>query len=176
MLYSAAMAETPITAASAQDWLALAPEALLKACGQARFQGSGPGGQKRNRVYSGVRVTHPESGLTAESVDSRDSARNVGAAIGRLRLRIALAGSLHATVDPDPGGRVRAQCNPPHADFPRLALRALCVLAVQGAQVAAAAAELGCTASALTRFLKAEKAVWARVREMRIAEGLHPLK
>ena len=43
----------------------------MRACAQARFQGSGPGGQKRNRVYSGVRLTHEESRLTAESVDSR---------------------------------------------------------------------------------------------------------
>jgi hypothetical protein len=81
-----------LSAAEAWAWLSLPPENLLKDCGQARFQGSGPGGQKRNRVYSGVRLTHVPSGLTAECVDSRASGRNVGEALSRLRLVIALGG------------------------------------------------------------------------------------
>ena len=77
----------PTSPAEAWAWLSLPPETLIKDCGQARFQGSGPGGQKRNRVYSGVRLTHGPSGLTAECVDSRASGRNVGEALSRLRWR-----------------------------------------------------------------------------------------
>jgi hypothetical protein len=172
-------------AAAARDWLALPPETLLKACRQSRFQGSGPGGQKRNRVYSGVRLTHGPSGLTGECVDSRASARNVGEALARLRLNLALAAVVPAPrnpdvteppADPDPGLPFRAGCNPSHADYPRFALRALALLLGHGGQLAPAAAALGCTASALTRFLKGEKAVWAKAREIRTANGLHPLK
>lgn len=171
--------------AAARDWLELPPEALLKACRQSRFQGSGPGGQKRNRVYSGVRLTHGPSGLTGECVDSRASARNVGEALARLRLNMALAAVIpaprnadvtEAPADPDPGAPFRVACNPSHADYPRFALRALFMLQGHGGQLAAAAEALGCTASALTRFLKAEKAVWAKARDIRTANGLHPLK
>ena len=180
-----------VTVSSAYRWLSLDPETLLSACGQARFQGSGPGGQKRNRVYSGVRLTHPESGLSAESVDSRASLRNLHAALSRLRLHIALAADLDADSARDPAtgpdgdqagpGRAgqpafRADANPAHADFPGFALRALHQLARQRGQLAAAAAALGCTASALTRFYKSDKAVWTKARAIREANGLHPLK
>lgn len=162
---------------AAWAWLTLPPESLLKQCRQSRFQGSGPGGQKRNRVYSGVRLTHEDSGLTGECVDSRASGRNVGEALARLRMRLALAAA--ATTggrDPAPGSGFRAAANPSHPDYPRFALRALLQLSGNGGQVAPAAVALACTASALTRFLKGDKAVWARAREIRTAHGLHPLK
>jgi hypothetical protein len=165
----------------AYAWLAAPPEALLKTCVQARFQGSGPGGQKRNRVYSGVRLTHAASGLTAESVDSRASLRNLHAALARLRLNMALSAALPGC-DPaeadarSPQPPFRAEANPGHGDFPRFALRALHLLAWHRGRLAPAAAALDCPASALTRFFKADKGVWARARAIREANGLHPLK
>ena len=182
---------------AAWAWLSLPPEALLGDCRQTRFQGSGPGGQKRNRVYSGVRLSHAASGLAAECVDSRASARNVGEALSRLRLALALAaapapgGSREDTgdipgrrerpvdalpADPAPGAPFRSGANPSHPDYARCALRALTLLRSHAGQLAPAAAALGCTPSALARFLKAEKAVWARAREIRMGNGLHPLK
>lgn len=165
----------------AYRWLALSPEELLRQCRQARFQGSGPGGQKRNRVYSGVRVTHGATGLTAESVDSRASLRNLGAAVERLRMVLALSASLD-DCDPDQGAAgcpqapFRAGASPSHADYPRFLLRALHHLAWHRGQLAPAAASLGCTASALTRFFKADKAAWAKAKDIREANGLHALK
>ncbi len=166
---------------SAYAWLALPLDDLLRRCSQARFQGSGPGGQKRNRVYSGVRLSHPESGLTAESVDSRASLRNLHAALARLRLRFALSASLPGC-DPAQAAvgaaqpHFRAGANPDHADYPVFLLRALHFLAWHGGQITPAAAALDCTASALTRFFKADKAAWARARSIRATNGLHPLK
>jgi hypothetical protein len=166
---------------AAYRWLALSPVELLRQCRQARFQGSGPGGQKRNRVYSGVRVTHAESGLAAESVDSRASLRNLEAAVARLRMSLALSASyLDRHPDeclaevPQPTFRVGASAS--HEDYPRFLLRAMHRLAWHKGQVAAAAAALDCTASALTRFFKADKAAWARTRGIRAENGLHPLK
>lgn len=169
----------PVLAAYA--WLALPPYDLLKQCRQARFQGSGPGGQKRNRVYSGVRLTHPESGLTAESVDSRASLRNLHAALSRLRLNLALSAELPGCDPAAASAKVaqpvfRAGANAVHADYPVFVLRALHELAWHGGQIAPAAAALECSASALTRFFKADKAAWSRARGIREANGLHPLK
>ena len=184
---SAAAAEdasAPLAIDAVWAWLLLEPEALLKQCRQSRFQGSGPGGQKRNRIYSGVRLSHMGSGLTGECVDSRASARNVGEALARLRLGLALSaiapgGNRDATEPPAGlagGPAFRAGANPAHADYARFALRALSRFEAHGGQVAPAAAALGCTASALTRFLKAEKAVWAKAKAVREAYGLHALK
>lgn len=166
---------------AAYRWLALSPVDLLRQCRQARFQGSGPGGQKRNRVYSGVRVTHADSGLSAESVDSRASLRNLETAVARLRLGLALSAS-YPDRHPDeclaevPQPAFRVAASAAHEDYPRFLLRALHQLAWHKGQVAAAAAALDCTASALTRFFKADKAAWARARGIRAENGLHPLK
>ncbi|MDB5104189.1 MAG: prfA 2 [Fibrobacteres bacterium] len=174
-------ADHAIPSLAAYRWLALEPDDLLRQCRQARFQGSGPGGQKRNRVYSGVRVSHPESGLTAESVDSRASLRNLHSALGRLRMSLALSASfldrdpaLCAAEVPQPA--FRAGANPGHADYPRFLLMALHRLAWHHGQLAPAAEALDCTASALTRFFKSDKGAWAKARGIRSANGLHPLK
>lgn len=178
--------ENFIPAHLAYLWLALPPEELLRGCRQARFQGSGPGGQKRNRVYSGIRLTHPDSGVTAESVDGRSAQRNLQDALVRLRLNLALSASIDGC-DPsgiEPGGphaaaslpEFRPDANPAHPDFPGFALRALHHFAWNRGRAAPAAEALGCSASALTRFLKAEKAVWTKTREIREKNGLIPLK
>jgi hypothetical protein len=175
-----------IPAQSAYRWLALPPEELLRACRQARFQGSGPGGQKRNRVYSGIRLTHPDSGITAESVDGRSAQRNLLDALARLRLNLALSASLEGcdpsgidaapSQEASPRPEFRTGANPAHPDFPGFALRALHHLDWNRGRTAPAADALGCSASALTRFLKADKAVWTKAREIRERNGLFPLK
>ena len=176
---AAVTAKVPLV--SAYRWLALPPDNLLRDCLQARFQGSGPGGQKRNRVYSGVRVSHPGSGLSAESVDSRASLRNLHAALFRLRLGFALAAA-YGERDPArcaaevPQPPFRAAANSAHEDYPRFLLRALHQLAWHKGRLAPAAAALDCTASALTRFFKADKAAWAKAKDIREANGLHALK
>lgn len=172
-------------------WLALSPAALLARCAQSPYQGPGPGGQKRNRVYSGVRLSHGESGLAAESSESREARRNVDLALHRLRLALALAaapvdasGAVDTGADPAMAAEAfalasagfRAACNPSHADYPRFACAALLSLSARGGRLSDSAAALGCTASALTRFLRADKAVWARANALRKAHGLHPLK
>jgi hypothetical protein len=70
----------------------------------------------------------------------------------------------------------RAGANPAHADFPMFALAALHALDSRGGRLSEAAASLGATASALTRFLRSEKAVWARAQAIRKRHGMHPLK
>lgn len=179
------------SASALAAWLAQAPEALLRQCAQAPFQGPGPGGQKRNRVYSGVRLRHGPSGLSAEASERREARRNLEDALHRLRMSLALALPPGAA-SPEPGSdrikgdtlagilsgfpAFRPGANPAHADFPRFAFAALLALDLGAGRLAEAAASLGCTASALARFLGADKQVWARAQEIRARSGLHPLK
>jgi hypothetical protein len=181
---------SPIPAETLAAWLALEPGQLLRRCDQSPFQGPGPGGQKRNRVYSGVRLRHPESGLTAEASERREARRNLADALHRLRLAMALSlppAPVRAEAAPDvpspadppaalPGPAFRSDANPLHPDFPPLVLRALHVLDARGGRLSGSAAALGCSASALTRFLAADKAVWAAARAVRERHGLKPLK
>jgi len=70
--------------------LRLADEKLLKDCRVDTYQASGHGGQKRNRKYSAVRITHLATGLATISEESRSQAENKARALRRLRNLIAL--------------------------------------------------------------------------------------
>jgi hypothetical protein len=66
--------------------------------------------------------------------------------------------------------------NPEHDDFPALLAEALDVLAEAGHDPKRAAAELGCTATQLMRFLKEEPHALALINGERRRSGLHALQ
>ena len=77
-------------AAGARDGLlGLADPALLAQCEMDRLRGSGPGGQKRNKTESSVRLRHGKTGLSALAGESRSQHENKARALRRLRERIA---------------------------------------------------------------------------------------
>lgn len=75
----------PTRRQAALDALALDDDALLKACEVEYFIASGPGGQHRNTTASGVRLTHPPTGLSVTGTERRSQLQNKGAALERLR-------------------------------------------------------------------------------------------
>ena len=165
------------------DWLALAPDDLLAQCRRTSYQASGPGGQKRNRVYSAMRLDHPPSELRAESGAHREAARNLKDALHKLRLQLALHGA--RLFAPDSGesfeypagfAAFRMPINPGHADFPPNVLRALLAFRVHGCEPRGAAESLGVSTSALVRFLKLEKSVLALANDWRRAAGKDSLR
>lgn len=178
--------------------LLLPPESLLNECRRETYQGSGAGGQKRNRVRSGIRLIHEKLGLRAENCEHREAMRNVEAATRVLRLAIALrlgaiaaeaAGGAESGAEPAASVRGRAsaqiaairdrfrvEANPNHEDFAVTAALALMTLAGKQGRLADSAQELGVSGSALTRHFKAEKAVWSAVLRLREKAGLPELK
>src|SRR4030042_1895848 len=71
-------------------WLRLDDAALLKECHQERYRASGPGGQRRNKVETAIRLHHRPSGIVAQAEESRSPEENRTRAIRRLRERMAL--------------------------------------------------------------------------------------
>ncbi len=82
--------ELIISAQGAYPFLRLTDSAFLKQCVFDVYTASGPGGQKRNRTYSAVRVTHEPTGLAAIAEESRSQHENRVCACRRLKILLAL--------------------------------------------------------------------------------------
>ena len=165
-----------------RDYLALSDEALLAQCEVDRFRASGPGGQKRNKTDSAVRLRHRPTGLVGEANESRSQHTNRDRALRRLRLEIAF--TLRAPVDLDAGvvraagearGRGRLDVAPRNAAFPAAVAALFDVLEACGWRLAEAAPRLGLSTSALSRVLSEEAIVFRAANERRQALGLPTL-
>src|SRR5437660_7615871 len=66
-------------------WAGLSDAQLLAQCAVDTYRASGPGGQKRNKTSSAVRLRHPPSGLSVIAEESRSQHENRARALRRLR-------------------------------------------------------------------------------------------
>src|SRR5213594_3903553 len=57
---------------------------LARECVITPYKSSGPGGQKKNKTESSVRVRHPATGITRVATESRSQARNRMRALERV--------------------------------------------------------------------------------------------
>lgn len=161
---------------------ALPDESLLKECDERHVRRSGPGGQHRNKVESGVVLAHRPTGLRAEASERRRQGENKAVALSRLRRLLALeVRSVTVPEGPSPlwasrsrGGRIAV--NEEHADYPVLLAEALDHLATADWDIGAAAGRLGVTASQLVKVLKDEPRALAKLNAERAARGLSPLR
>ncbi len=63
-------------------------ESLERDCDLEFFIGSGPGGQHRNKVESGVRLTHRPTGVVVTATERRSQHANRDAAFERMAERL----------------------------------------------------------------------------------------
>ena len=75
---------------AAGAYLELDDRALLAQCDVDTFRASGPGGQKRNKTDSAVRLRHRPTGVMSRGVESRSQHENRARALKRLRQTLAL--------------------------------------------------------------------------------------
>jgi hypothetical protein len=162
---------------------AIDSEQLLAECDVRRTRRSGPGGQNRNKVETAVVLVHRPTGIGAEASERRSQGENLRVAVFRLRLNLAREVRRPVAADAAPSELWQTRCrdgrivvSAGHDDFPALLAEALDMLAAHGFDPRPAAAVLGCTASQLTRFLKAEPPALVRVNEERRKQGLHALR
>src|ERR1700754_4828578 len=66
-------------------WTTLSDAQLLDQCAVDTYRASGPGGQKRNKTSSAVRLRHLPSGLIVIAEESRSQHENKAKALKRLR-------------------------------------------------------------------------------------------
>ncbi len=160
----------------------LAPEKLLEQCSVVRGRGSGPGGQHRNKVETGIVLTHDPSGIRARAGERRSQAQNQRKALFRLRLALAVGVRAEAPVGA-PSVLWRSRCsgghvsvNPRHRDFPCLLAEALDTLAECGFEPRPAAVRLGCTPSQLVKLAKDHPPAFVEWTRQRSLRHRHPLR
>jgi len=86
---TAFMQQRRFLAMHCNDFLRLEESVLLRQCRIDVRRDSGPGGQKRNKVESAVRITHEPTGVVANAADERSQLRNREIALKRLKFKIA---------------------------------------------------------------------------------------
>ena len=162
---------------------ALESEILLRGCTERRVRRSGPGGQHRNKVETGVVLRHESTGVEAEASERRSQAENRQVAVFRLRVRLAVEIRTVRSVDAVPSELWRSRCrggrvsvNPSHLDFPALLAEALDVLAMCEYDQPIATSLLACTGSQLVKFLKEERSAFEKLNRERVTRGLPRLK
>ncbi len=155
--------------------LRLDDAALFSQCKLERVRAGGPGGQRRNKVETGVRLRHSVTGIEVRAVDDRSQEANRKAATRRLRERIAL--ECRSALDPDapnlPLELVKhrtadkgLRISHANADYPIVVAAILDALSATGKRYAAAAKVLGVTTSQLVRFVEQDRNVARALSEL----------
>jgi hypothetical protein len=175
---------------SRNRWTALTDEQLLAQCEVDTYRASGPGGQKRNKTSSAVRLRHPPSGFLVIAEESRSQHENKARALRRLRqafflkLRDELSEGACTTDElaarPElahartAAGRLDVGRKDPRF-WPAAGL-ALDVLAAVGARVSDAARLLSVSTGNLIDFLESDPKLWEQANILRHRHGQKPLK
>jgi hypothetical protein len=170
-------------------WTNLTDSQLLAQCEVDTYRASGPGGQKRNKTSSAVRLRLPPSGLIVIAEESRSQHENRARALRRMRqalylkVRDALApqavtieslGKHEALRDARDGdGRLHLGRKDPRF-WPVVGI-VLDVLDALEGRVSDAASALGLTTANLVAFLQVEPKVWEQVNILRRRFGQKPL-
>lgn len=166
-------------------YVSLDDQALLAQCVVDTYRASGPGGQKRNKTASAIRLRHAPTGVSANAVESRSQHENKARALKRLRLAIALQVRRSVEIDGYVPSEMLRSCVNRAGKFsigkrdqryPSVVWEILDLLFACGVQVSTAAEKLGLSTANFSSVLRNDPAVWRRVNELRKDAGLGSLK
>ncbi len=165
--------------------MALDDHALVSQCDVDHYRASGPGGQKRNKTSSAVRLRHRPSGIAVTASEDRSQHVNLRHAVRRLRAAIAL--SIRTPLDlkryapselllsclvldgPLRVGRRDQRYYP-------VVCEVLDILSACDAGVRDTANCVGVSTANLVNFFRKDPKLWECVGRMRAAVGVKPLR
>ncbi|MFO0811976.1 MAG: peptide chain release factor-like protein [Gemmatales bacterium] len=154
-------------------WTSLTDSQLLAQCEVDTYRASGPGGQKRNKTSSAVRLRHLPSGLSVIAEESRSQHENKAKALKRIRQRLWLA--LREPLPEQPGEVTLNLGRKDERFWPTVGL-VLDALKHFEAQVSTTAQYLNTTTGNLIDFLEIEDTVWTEANRLRQQHGLGLLR
>ena len=169
-----------------RTWSALTEDQLLAQCEVDTYRASGPGGQKRNKTSSAVRLRHTPSGLIVIAEESRSQYENKAKALKRLwralflQIRDAVPDLTSAITHPDYAS-ARDSTDRLHLGakdvrfWPAVGV-VLDVLNAVEAKVSDAAAALGVGTANLIDFLQTDPKLWQEANRLRAVFGQKPLR
>ncbi len=166
-------------------YLNLDDDALLGQCAIDHYRSRGPGGQKRNKTSSAVRLRHLPTGLSVTASEDRSQQVNKVRAIRRLREAIALTVRVRVATETYGPSELLSKCVGPAGEFrvssrnPRyfqVVAEVLDLLYACGMAVRDAAERMGMSTAQLVKLLQSDAKIWERVNQLRAASGLKPLR
>jgi hypothetical protein len=171
-------------------WSRLSEDQLLSQCEVDTYRASGPGGQKRNKTSSAVRLRHLPTGLVVIAEESRSQHENKANALKRLwrglflhlrdELPVESRTAEAIAVLPDyadargTDGRLHMSAKNPRF-WPAVGV-VLDVLNASSARVADAAVLLRISTGNLIDFLQTDPKVWQEANRLRAVFGEKPLR
>lgn len=150
---------------------------LLRACTLKGYQGSGPGGQHRNKTNTGVCLKLNPYNLEIKSSESRSASENKTHALHRMQMALALEvreEPLPAEKLRFPGSQGRIQTSNPL--FPLFIAQVLDIVYANKGDTKPAAKAFDLSPTALTKILHLNKSVVERLRIMRESFGKPKLR
>jgi len=171
-------------------WGTLTDSQLLAQCEVDTYRASGPGGQKRNKTSSAVRIRHLPSGLLVIAEESRSQHENKAKALKRLRQAFYL--KIREPLLPEQMTQEALEQRPEYNGIrdregrlslsrkdPRywpLAGLVLDLLQAVEAKVSEAASLLGISTGHLIDFLQGDDKIWEQANYLRKGFGLGLLR
>jgi len=158
---------------------------LLAECQVHFYRASGPGGQKRNKTSSAVRLRHDPTGLTVVATESRSQHENRARALRRLRMAMALQlrqapvpaeQALPAELTELGSAQQWLVLNGRNPRYPLAVAAVLDALADSGGRVSLVAETFGVSTSKLVDFLRRDPKVWTQANSIRDQAGHPPLR
>jgi hypothetical protein len=157
--------------------------ALLAECEVDTYRASGPGGQKRNKTESAVRLRHRPSGIIVIAEESRSQPENKARAVRRLRkaLTVRLRRPVEAEGAPEAvkaciDKRGRLDVGRRDTRYLPAVASALDVFAARRGSMADTAKQLGITTGNLSAFLTEDEDVYVEANRLRASFGQKPLR
>jgi len=164
---------------SRDTWLHLSDDELLGQCELDTYRASGPGGQKRNKTSSAVRLRHPASGQMVIAEESRSQHENKARAVKRMRMAIAVncRAAFPSENGPPPAFKQHQQSDGSitlstrNPDYPLCIAVALDALHTTGGRMKDAGVLLGMGTAALSALLTSDPKVMDQANRIRSDHG-----